>query len=158
MEVKNFWSKEDDEKLRELWPIKTSYQLMDIFGRSRNSIVARANRLGMKKGVTKKERRNRPKPVKNSNRIVFAKDPAYSFKKVRMPPMKPSDEIKNEPFIGVHLLDIKRDQCRYMHDSQSLMFCGHKVANGSSYCESHHKYMFIGRISLDDREQRYFAK
>ena len=105
MEVKNFWSKEDDEKLKELWPIKTSYQLMDIFGRSRNS-----------------------------------------------------DEIKNEPFIGVHLLDIKRDQCRYMHDSQSLMFCGHKVANGSSYCESHHKYMFTGRISLDDREQRYFAK
>lgn len=158
MEVIKPWSKEEDEKLKELWPIRSSYQLMEVFGRSRNSIIARANRLGMKKGVSKKDRKNKPKPVKYAHRIVFAKDPAYSFKSVRMPPMKPSQAIKSEPFLGVHLLDIKHNQCRYMHDSQTLTFCGHTVFGGSSYCENHHKYMFAGRVSLDEKEQKYFAK
>ena len=98
------------------------------------------------------------KAMKVPLRTVFVKDPTYAISRVKMAPTKPSSEIVKEPFKGVHLTDLKRHHCRYMHESDTLMFCGHDAKPGSSYCENHHQYMFRGVPALTPREMRYLAK
>lgn len=150
------WSAEDDEKLKAMWMTHTSLQLINVFGRSRSAIVARAHRLGMKKGVSKKDRKRGPTKVPTL-KTLFVKDPTYAISRVKVAASKPSTEIRKEPFKGVHLTDLKRHHCRYMHESDTLMFCGHDVKPGSSYCENHHKYMFRGIPALTPMQMRKLA-
>lgn len=152
------WTPEEDAKLRELWLDYSSYQLSKVLGKTRMAIVGRANRLGMKKGYSKRDRSNARKLGQSTLKTLFVKDHTYNISRVKMAPKKPNELIVQEPFLGVHISDIKNNQCRYMHESSSLMFCGHAVQKGFSYCQNHHKYMFTGDIALKPRHQRYFYK
>lgn len=152
------WSPEEDVKLREMWPAYSSYQLADVFNRSRMSVISRANRLGMKKGVSKRDRSTTRKMKDSTLKTIFVKDTTYSISKVKVAPAKPNKEIIKEPFLGVHIADIRHNQCRYMHESSTLMFCGHEVQNKSSYCPNHHKHMFSGEVALNKKQHRYFAR
>lgn len=152
------WSAEDDAKLREMWPNYTSFQLVNEFGRSRSAIVARAHRLGMKKGLSLKDRKRLAKHPARPKRLNFVKDPAYKFSKVKTSPVKASEAIKAQPFKGVKIWELQRHHCRYMHDPETLTFCGHDVVSGYSYCAHHKPYMFTGEISLTKKDQRYYGK
>lgn len=152
------WSAEDDAKLKEMWPAYSSYQLAVVFGRSRMAIVGRANRLGMKKGFSKRDRSNARKLGESTLKTLFVKDRTYEISRVKLAPTKPNKEIAAEPFLGVQIADIKDNQCRYMNESSTLMFCGHQVQDRSSYCPNHHKHMYTGEISLNKRQHRYFAR
>lgn len=152
------WSPEDDVKLREMWPAYSSYQLAIVFGRSRMSVISRANRLGMKKGISKRDRSNGRKLGQSTLKTIFVKDTTYQISRVKVAPTKPNKEIMAEPFLGVHIADIKNNQCRYMHESNTLTFCGHEVQKHSSYCPNHHKHMYTGEKALSKKHHRYFAR
>ena len=68
------WSPEEDVKLREMWPAYSSYQLAKVFNRSRMSVISRANRLGMKKGVSKRDRSNARKLGESTLKTIYVKD------------------------------------------------------------------------------------
>ena len=152
------WSAEDDAKLKEMWPEYSSYQLAIVFGRSRMSVISRANRLGMKKGVSKRDRSNARKLGQSTLKTIFVKDTTYQVSRVKVAPTKPNKEIMAEPFLGVHIADIKNNQCRYMHEASTLMFCGHEVQGKSSYCPNHHKYMHTGEIALNKKQYRHYSR
>jgi hypothetical protein len=152
------WSPEEDVKLREMWPAYSSYQLAKVFNRSRMSVISRANRLGMKKGVSKRDRSNARKLGESTLKTIYVKDRTYEISRVKLPPTKPNKAIMAEPFLGVHIADHKDNQCRYMHEASTLMFCGHQVQDRSSYCPNHHKHMYTGEIALNKRQHRYFAR
>lgn len=152
------WTPEEDAKLRELWLEKSSYQLAVVFGKSRMAVIGRAHRLGMKKGMAKRDRSNARKLNQSTLKTIFVKDTTYGISRVKVAPTKPDENIIKEPFLGVHLLDVKSNQCRYMHESSSMMFCGHTTQRGSSYCQNHHKYMFTGEVALKPRHERYYYK
>lgn len=152
------WTAEEDAKLREMWPEYSSYQLAKVFGKSRMAVIGRAHRLGMKKGVSKRDRSNSRNLEKSTLKTLFVKDHTYSISRAKVAPMKPNMKIIKEPFLGVHISVINDNQCRYMHESISLTFCGHVTQKGSSYCPNHHQYMFTGEISLKPRHQRAFYR
>lgn len=152
------WTAEEDAKLKELWIDYSSYQLAKVFGKSRMAIIGRAHRLGMKKGVSKRDRSITRKLGQSTLKTLFVKDHTFSISRVKVAPSKPNEQIVKEPFLGVHIADIKNNQCRYMHESSSLMFCGHATQKGSSYCPNHHQYMFTGEIALRPRHQRGFYR
>jgi len=152
------WSAEEDAKLRLLWPDYSSYKLAAVFGRSRMAIIGRATRLGMKKGVSKRDRSIARKMGKSTIKSIFVKDTTYQISRVKVAPAKPSLEIMSEPFLGVHISDLKDDNCRYMHESSTLLFCGHQVQDKSPYCPNHHKHMYTGERALKKKDYRYFAR
>jgi len=43
------WTEEEDATLRELWPNTLSSDIADKLGRTRNSVIGRADRLGLKR-------------------------------------------------------------------------------------------------------------
>lgn len=45
--MKNFFSKEEDDTIINLWYEYTSYELAELMGRSRNAIIGRVHRLGI---------------------------------------------------------------------------------------------------------------
>lgn len=52
--VCNKWTNEEIEKLKELFPYKSNDELVEYFnGRSKNSIINKANKLGLKKAELK---------------------------------------------------------------------------------------------------------
>lgn len=148
------WTAEEDKKLREMWLDYSSYKLATVFGKSRMAVIGRAHRLGMKKGATKRDRSKSRKLGQSTLKTLFVKDTTYNISRKKMAPTKPNEEIIKEPFLGVHIADIRNNQCRYMHESSSLMFCGHTIQKGSSYCPNHHQYMFTGDVALKPRHQR----
>lgn len=152
------WTDEEDQKLREMWPAYSSYQLALVFNKSRMAVIGRAHRLGMKKGSTKRDRSKGRKLSQSTLKTIFVKDTTYGISRVKVALTKPNEQIIKEPFLGVHIADIKDKQCRYMHESSSLMFCGHATQAGSSYCPNHHQYMFTGEKALKPRHQRYFYR
>lgn len=139
----NKWSPEEDARLRELWPLNTSYQLAAILGRSRMAIVGRANRLGIKKGHPEWEVARAAK----ARNLLNGRSRAENFG-VRLPSKEqkdawtPSPFTDSLPFLGITLFDLEPHHCRYMKDGKSLLFCGHDKRKGSSYCEAHHAQMY----------------
>lgn len=152
------WTQEEDQKLREMWPAYSSYQLAKVFNKSRMAVIGRAHRLGMKKGITKRDLSKSRKLKQSTIKTLYVKDTTYNISRVKVAPTKPNEKIIKEPFLGVHIADIKNNQCRYMHESSSLTFCGHTSQKGSSYCPNHHQYMFTGEIALKPRHQRRFFR
>jgi hypothetical protein len=152
------WTPEEDEKLKSLWLDYSSYQLATVFGRSRMSIISRANRMGMKKGISKRDRARGDKLRSSSLKSVFVKDRTYEISRVKLAPTKPSQIIAAEPFLGVHFSEIRNDQCRYMKEASTLVYCGHDVQKKSSYCPNHHQHMYTGERAINRRNHRYFAR
>lgn len=171
------WTKEEDDFLRENWMTKSASEIGLLLNKTRNSIIGRANRIGLVKNIssTKKalkihlgrvgrtEMKNdevlRQKLIKKkAERLTRPKDRIYQRRISGMCEAKSPETLMDEPFIGIHLMDIKHGQCRFMKESETLMFCGHSAVEGSSYCSHHKPYLTTGREQLNGKEQRFFRK
>lgn len=132
------WNDDNVAKLKEWWPTRSSSELAKMFGVTRNAIIGKVTRLGLKKGHEQKRERIA------AARLGKRRDPM-----IRKPDLKiettvdASITVLEEPFIGVHIIDLNNTHCRYVKDSSSLLFCGHERKKGSSYCPNHHKHIFM---------------
>ena len=156
--VVNQWTKEQDEILRELWPTHSATQLMPKLNKSRNAIIARANRLRMKKGHAYKNAPVSPlTPRTPRRRPIRITPPKTRRLRHRIAPTPPSTAVMDEPFMGVHLLDIGSEQCRFMKEPETLMFCGHPTVEGTSWCAHHKPHLLTGIPQMNKKDSRYYA-
>lgn len=153
---RKFWTADEDQQIRDLWMDNTAGKLAVVFKRSRSAVIARAHRLGLKKA--KVTQVFAVKKIKKPKRVKLPKDNLFKVGGEKRPPRPPSEEPMKEPFIGVHLLEIKSNQCRFMDDPSTMLFCGHEVQEGSSYCANHHKHLYTGIPQLTLNQQRSMRK
>lgn len=178
MEVKAVWTAEEDQYLKDNWLALSAKVIGDKLSRSRNSVIGRANRIGLKKAVssTKKDRKihlggkvgdigseydamlKRIKSKKGLPRLPKVKNMGFTKRTSMIWEEKDPSNIEDEPFLGVHLLDVRSGQCRYMKDPQTMLFCGHQTKENTPYCTHHAPYMYRGKIQLDDKDQKYYRR
>lgn len=106
---------------------------------TRNAVIGRANRKGINlNGAAKKKPKKKiePKLKKVAKKKNEEGKPSYA------PP--PPDE--NAIITGQLIWQLGHGQCRWTdsdgHPSQ-FVFCGKKTKPGSSYCEEHHKRVYM---------------
>lgn len=135
------WPEEHSKVLAEIYPQGKSFSIMmdelnERLGTnySRNSIIGRANRMFGPKN-------SRPTDTK-FGRKPKVKAPPPKPKLVHIEPPRPDragiemlcQEISPS---GLTLMDLRPGQCRYPFGDTSITFCGHRAAEGSSYCYPH---------------------
>lgn len=120
------WTPEQDDILRLHYRKTSATELAKRFGKTRNAVIGRANRLGLclpyreKSGFPVKIRFRPPKVIK---------------------PVRPP-KIKVIPLngVGVKIWELEQNHCRWVAgEPQDLLFCGHDKEAGSSYCPTHTK-------------------
>ncbi len=60
------WTESEKEKLAELWPLKTSYEIAEELGKSRDAVTGQATRLGLKKDDGPPAQRAKAQKVKSA--------------------------------------------------------------------------------------------
>lgn len=134
-------------------------------GLTRNAVLGRLHRLGIKEGkVVRKRlaRRNpkakkpvrKPQPQKPSRVIAFHKPKREQSSEIMLPPRKPKSRIvcteadsslASTP-LNVRMMDLTSDACRWpVNDPEpkgEYLFCGHPKKYGP-YC-AHHAAMSVG--------------
>lgn len=98
-------------------------------GLSRNAVIGRIHRMGIGRGkpVIVKAREPRDgKPMQSATVLRFRPRPdGYKERAAEIVPL------------GLDLIDLEPDQCRFPYGDGPFTFCGHKKQEGSSYCPDH---------------------
>ena len=119
------WTSEDDAALKKFSEEGyTSTQAGDAMGRTRNSILGRAHRLGISF-----------KFVKEKTPIPEAVDGGPEPVSVKKETPKPPRKHPPRGSLCESLLSLRRDQCRWPLDTT---FCEADKLPGASYCEEHY--------------------
>jgi len=125
--AKSSWPEDHIESLIELWPLKTATEIGEILGRSKNSVIGKAHRLGL---VTKALGRERGFTVP-------------SRKPPKPKPYKPKPPAP-PPYEGpVPLMKATAFHCRAVVDGKDenglAMICGKLIVPGQafSFCSEH---------------------
>ncbi|MBN2676368.1 MAG: global cell cycle regulator GcrA-like protein [Alphaproteobacteria bacterium] len=137
------WTSTSISKLKNLWEKGLSTSEIGVkLGLSKNAIVGKAHRLGLKSraSATKKIKRKIQKPVRKEilatpEKLQTVSPADISEKKVTPPASK---KKKNGKIISI--LDLKPDMCRWpMGDprSEDFSFCGEKTFGKKPYCLKH---------------------
>lgn len=102
------------------------------FKRSKGSVIGHAFRNGLANVMRRMPRHAAPKKIA-SGAALFVKIKA-TRPAVGVPPTPPAAG----DFLGLTILDLQSDSCRYPHGEPTL-FCGQPQREGSAYCDHHHK-------------------
>jgi hypothetical protein len=127
----NPWTEIEDDFVRANRGKLSSQQMADALpGRTRNSVIGRAGRLGLERIISKAAPR-RPKTHAKRARL------AWSPELVPLPEVIP---MPVEP-LNVEIWDLQPWHCREVtgQDGATALFCGHPIVNGSKFewCEWH---------------------
>jgi len=157
------WSDHDDAKLRKWFLEGLSASQMSARlanDRSRNAVIGRLNRLGLKRGGNSR-RDNKPTPHRRVPPRV-ARQPV--LRPVHAPePFVPENRIvrpANAKRITVE--NLEKHHCRFVHgdpvSDQDWTFCGEPVVPGQAWCSVHHHVAYPPRPPRPPRpdERRVF--
>ena len=152
--MKKGFTAEDDATLRVLvGQNKTSREIALLMGRTRNSIIGRCFRMGLKLRpigrhgffadadmIPRREKRIR---VRNEKKQQLQEQRAADGILEPVAPPEPEIVIVCQP-IGLFDDAIRRDQCRYPISGSgiTMIVCGAKVHGTSSYCAGHHRLSY----------------
>jgi len=131
------WTPEDEAALAMLWndTKKTANEIATIMGKSRNSVIGKARRMGLDARsspikANPKTGKRKPKPV-----------PRYRRR----------SEIVGKQ---VHFLDLGKNQCRFPmwgnDEAPSHIYCGCDTEGHSNYCPDHRALVIRKTISAED--------
>ena len=128
------WPYEQIERLKALWNDGrlSASQMAQRLGISRGAVLGKAHRLGL----------CAKKPVKDTARAKAA--PLRRMKIPPPPPPRQDEPLTEPPFVGVALMELPRNGCRYPQGNGPFKFCGQPVQEGSSYCEFHRRLCYVG--------------
>lgn len=139
-------------KLKALWSLgETATKIAEqIPGTTRNSVLGKAHRLNLPVRANLTERRPRPPwdPNRDPRRKVEKvpkPEREAAAKKVRAAPrvfaFRAQIPIRKKAvapeFLGLELIELERNACRYPHGEGPYFFCGQPSEPTSSYCSYH---------------------
>ena len=139
------WSDERDEIVKVNRGILSARQIADMLGTTRNAVIGRAKRLGLR-SLKNTTAPHRPKRIKGEKKIRTA--PVREFESPPMP-VAPL----NIPFI-----DLERHHCREVvgtGDYNLSLSCGHPRIEDSSYCRFHHS---LNHTRPEPRKATYYRQ
>lgn len=140
------------ERLVELWGQGLSAsQIASAMHCTRNAVIGAAHRIGLNgrepgkpapQYVPDVNKRERPLPV-----APLISRAAFPEIKVKPPKLeKIVTHLAVGPIVPVHMVDLGRNQCRFMiGESSDLMFCGRATAEGKTYCCGHAGIVYKAR-------------
>lgn len=124
------------EAVQRLWLENrlSASQIAARFGVSRNAIIGKMHRLGLR-GMRKPNRH----PAASTKPRPALQPQQHGAAALAPEPLPADDEQLLRDFLGIKLLDLAPAQCRYpAGDRVPYLFCGQPVQDGSSYCSGHH--------------------
>lgn len=143
------FTKEEDIVIHQNYDKVSARKLAELLGRTKNSVIGRAHRLGL--GRSRKEV-NIINSVLQIRRVKAADNPVGKRKSI-LPVRSPSITAgKKNIFVpesqriatplngvGVHIVGLKPNHCRWVIGEPSeLTYCGGDKIEGSAYCGAHH--------------------
>ncbi len=146
------WTDERVATLTEMYVGGSSASVIgNLIGLSRNSVIGKAHRLGLVSPHNER-RASRPpaearRPYKPRERKVLTVESngngAFRVRESRAV----VDQYKLRAIEitprNVSLIDLEKGDCRYPYGDGALVFCGHPVKEGSSYCTPHHHLCWV---------------
>lgn len=125
------WTDERIEELKSLWSEGlTTGEIGKRLGVSKNAVVGKAHRLGLK---------GRPSPIKRTK----------PSRPAAPPPKEPEPKIRS-------LVDLSANTCRWpIGDPREpgFHFCGKPTADGKPYCSEHAAIAYVGSNKGGSRNQ-----
>lgn len=141
------WTPDTITRLREMWAEGYSAsQIGQTFRLTRNAIIGKVHRLGLPGRRTTQGNKpgRKPKPS-----FMLAR---YRRHKKR----RPIVAARVKPSIGVELINLRPNQCRWPYGDGPFTFCGHAVRSGCDelgnawpYCEGHCAQAYHPRDSYE---------
>lgn len=141
------------DQLRTLWTegVLSASQIARRLGNglSRNAVISKAHRAGIAEGrkAQPQQRTKRPKTERRPKTFAIFMQHAKS-----PPPPPPEPErdidIPAPEFLGLTILQLEPDQCRYPHggdDGTPYRFCGQPAVAKCSYCTYHMRLAYVGK-------------
>lgn len=119
------WTAEETEVLRAEWGSISASQIGDLIGRTRNMVIGRARRLGLKLLRKPAQRKRKPQERKAG---------------IEMP--EPVQEVLLEPpSLAVSILNLGPLQCSYIEGNDRLC-CGQPSVPGARWCAFHYRVVY----------------
>jgi GcrA cell cycle regulator len=148
--MNGLWTTERVDTLRKLHADGMAFSLIGVqLGVSRNAVIGKASRLGLdarphfnNAPIRKLDPEERARRLAQRNEHRNAVQRLY--RKLRAPP-EPLPEPTSAPpeFLGIGLLDLERNHCRYPRgEGTDILFCGQPVERGS-YCGHCYRIMYV---------------
>lgn len=155
------WTDEEADFLRKNYRTYSCRVIAETLGKSRNAIIGKASRLGLTlpydqvfgnpygKVLRVEKMRKIVPDVPTSaddffsrNLLAIVKEKNEHFKKPK-PVFEKHEPLENSVVplngVGVSLWDAKSSHCRWvLGEPKAMMYCGHTVHKGSSYCPTHY--------------------
>lgn len=127
------FTKDQDDFLREHYNKKPAWWIAEQLGRTKNSVIGRAQRIGCSGSLPRRTdlvvrvpKPDAPKKV----RISAAGTDRRRMVKTRF------RSLDNMPFVGLAVVDLRTEQCRFIVSEMPYLFCDGDIERGS-YCEHH---------------------
>lgn len=148
------WNDEKIAKLKKLWAEGlTTGEIGKRLGVSKNAVVGKAHRLGLK---------GRPSPIKRAEpaAAAAAATPAAGATPGAAPAVAhtaaPSSSSKKQPVKVFTLTDLNSNTCRWPIGDpkhEDFHFCGKNVYPGKPYCLDHCAQAYVGSNKPRNEEQ-----
>lgn len=128
------WEADEDKTVRELWGKIDAVDIGALINRTKNMVIGRARRLGLKSlrrsPAPKKPREPRPANARKQ-RMRFK--PTY--RSVVPQSLFAPESLKKS------ILEIDFNQCTYIEGNDHLC-CGHETVLGSRWCAFHYRVVY----------------
>lgn len=164
------WTDAEVETLKTMWNKGHSAGEIteEIPGVTRNSVIGKAYRLGLRehvnapklnKTISVKAKTEQPvKKLVRDRRVKISKPDPVKVAEVR----KIAERAQALPApapLNFTLLELNHDDCRWpvSGEGAKMLFCGHNVEDGKSYCPCHVR-MSVGRGTESERKAVYIGK
>lgn len=161
--TRNPWTEAMKDKLRDMAGDGfTCAQVAKALGVTRNTVIGKAYRMGVKWGLSSGSRLS---PEERRVRHA-ARQRAYAAKLAKQEALKREREVRmlkqclhTDESIDLSRLPIGRGQCQWIEgESVSRKFCCAPVVQGRSWCPHHYAIVFdIKRTALSDTARRSSA-
>jgi len=129
------WTEDRIEELRELARHYTTTQIADLMNCTRNVIVGKCHRLGIKPKPVDPQQPGPPKPPKQLSAVERATVERIIREKLALPRETLPPEKKGQ----FTLIELGNNDCRWPYGDRDFTFCGMPTIEGSPYCPTHTK-------------------